>query len=244
MLFLSLLGFSVFLSATSVSAVTAQEQSERLQLIYAHLLDFRSQRPPVAVIGEGQEWEVELLHRPEINNRIGNKQEPVEGPPILPRFRFRQFFEQSYLLGIGLQVPVEVMGYRYSFLAGEIGYQWEFKEEWATTVRTYVARSIINGPITMTDAEDLFETQQHGVDTSWGFQWEDWLFSGGFGHSSVQNKILIEEDGVMLDEPATGYMYFYGGIGYMVQPDLRLQFMQYSTDTVLRHWAVSVTLLR
>ncbi len=244
MLILSLLGVSGFLSATSVSAVTAQEQSERLQLIYAHLLDFRSQRPPMAVVGEGQEWEVELLHRPEVNNRIGNKQEPVEGPPILPRFRFRQFFEQTYQVGVGLQVPVEVMGYRYSFLAGEVGYQWEFKEDWATAVRTYVARSIINGPITMTNAEDLFEVQQQGVDASLGFQWEDWLFSGGLGHSSVQNKLSIEEDGVMLEEPATGYAYFYGGIGYMVQSDLRLQFTQYSTDSILRHWAVSVTLLR
>jgi hypothetical protein len=48
----------------------------------------------------------------------------------------------------------------------------------------------------------------------------------------------------MLEEPATGYAYFYGGIGYMVQSDLRLQFTQYSTDSILRHWAVSVTLLR
>ena len=42
MLILSLLGVSGFLSATPATAVTAQEQSERLQLIYAHLLDFRS----------------------------------------------------------------------------------------------------------------------------------------------------------------------------------------------------------
>ena len=244
MLILSLLGVSGFLSATSVSAVTAQEQSERLQLIYAHLLDFRSQRPPMAVVGEGQEWEVELLHRPEVNNRIGNKQEPVEGPPILPRFRYRQFFDQSYQVGVGLQVPVEVMEYRYAFLAGEIGYQWMFTEDWALAARTYVARSVIHGPITMTDAEDVFEVQQQGVDASLGFQWEDWLLSGGLGHSSVQNKLSIEEDGVMLEEPATGYAYFYGGIGYMVQSDLRLQFTQYSTDSILRHWAVSVTLLR
>ena len=77
MLILGLLGVCGFFSATSISAVTAQEQSERLQLVYAHLLDFRSQRPPMAVVGEGQEWEVELLHRPEVNNRIGNKQEPI-----------------------------------------------------------------------------------------------------------------------------------------------------------------------
>ena len=102
MLILSLLGVSGFLLATPVKAVTAQEQSKRLQLIYAHLLDFRSQRPPMAVVGQGQEWEVELLHRPEVNNRIGNKQEPVEGPPIMPRFRYRQFFDQSCQVGVGL----------------------------------------------------------------------------------------------------------------------------------------------
>ena len=55
MLILTLLGVSGFLSATPVAAVTAQEQSERLQLIYAHLLDFRSQRPPMADVGKGQE---------------------------------------------------------------------------------------------------------------------------------------------------------------------------------------------
>jgi len=244
MLILSLLGVSGFLSATPVIAVTAQEQSERLQLIYAHLLDFRSQRPPMAVVGEGQEWEVELLHRPEVNNRIGNKQEPVEGPPILPRFRYRQFFDQSYQIGVGLQVPVEVMEYRYAFLAGELGYQWMFTEDWALAARTYLARSVIHGPITMTDAEDVFEVQQQGIDATLGYQWEEWLLSAGVGHSSVQNKLSIEEDGVMLEEPSAGYTYYYGVIGYLVSPDLRLNFTQHSTDQILRHWSFAVTLLR
>ena len=244
MLILSLLGVSAFLSATPVAAVTAQEQSERLQLIYAHLLDFRSQRPPMAVVGKGQEWEVELLHRPEVNNRIGNKQEPVEGPPILPRFRYRQFFDQSYQVGVGLQVPVEVMEYRYAFLAGELGYQWMFTEDWALAARTYLARSVIHGPITMTDAEDVFEVQQQGIDATLGYHWEEWLLSAGVGHSSVQNKLSIEEDGVMLEEPSAGYTYYYGGIGYLVSPDLRLNFTQHSTDQILRHWSFAVTLMR
>ena len=33
-------------------------------------------------------------------------------PPILPSFRC-QFFDQSFQVGVGLQVPVEVMEYRY-----------------------------------------------------------------------------------------------------------------------------------
>ena len=178
---------------------------------------------------------MELLHRPEVNNRIGNKQEPVEGPPLLPRFRYRQFFDQSYLVGVGLQVPFEVMEYRYAFLAGELGYQWLFAEDWALAARSYLVRSVIHGPITMNDAKDVFEVQQQGIDATVGYQWEEWLLSTGVGQSSVQNKLSIEEDGVMLEEPSADYTYFYGGIGYLVRPDLRLNFTQHSTDQILRH---------
>jgi len=48
----------------------------------------------------------------------------------------------------------------------------------------------------------------------------------------------------MLEEPSAGYTYYYGGIGYLVRPDLRLNFTQHSTDQILRHWSFAVTLMR
>ena len=82
--------FLLLLLARTAGAVTFIEQANRLQLIYGGLLDFRPGQSPMPV--ETSEWSLglELIPNPEVDTRIGAKDEPIDPPPLVPRINCHQ----------------------------------------------------------------------------------------------------------------------------------------------------------
>lgn len=227
--------------AGTAHAVTAEEQQERLMTVYSHLLDFRPSRPAATAPQGTIEAEVEILHMPNVDNRVGIKEEPIDSMPLIPRFRARYFATDFLYAGTGFQFPVEFEGYKYGFLAGELGVVYPIHERVAANVRTYYSDSRITGPVTVADADDEFSARQMGFDANVGLNLRPVYLSAGLGYSKLDSTLDIEEDGVEL-ELEKNYKYVTTNLSYDVADYTRLGVTQNFTDGgILQHWAFNVT---
>ena len=78
-------------------AVTFQEQAERLQLIYAFLLDLRPGQAPRLPAASLLDLSLEILPFPDIDNRVGAKDEQIDPPAAIPRLRVRYLSASAQL---------------------------------------------------------------------------------------------------------------------------------------------------
>ena len=93
--------------AQQAQAVTFQEQARRLQFIYSFLLDFRPGQAPLVPSGHLFDISAEIIPNPQVDNRVGSKNEPVNPPPLVPRFRVRYIATFGLMVGGSYNPPLE-----------------------------------------------------------------------------------------------------------------------------------------
>jgi len=222
----------------SYAATNFQEQSERLQLIYVHLLDFRSNGAPFQPEKSIFQLALDILIIPKINNRIGSRDEEIEALPLIPRPRVRYFHYSGIFAGAFWLPPLEIKGYEANVYGWEGG--WNFSLGWLLLrPRFYYSTGRIIGQITEVDSKDQFSFDRRGADFSLGKQFNNFTPYLAYGAGVVSTQATIESDGAILRVKDHHYDYAVLGISGRFG-DLLINFEQYRTDTFLRHFAISL----
>ena len=218
---------------------TFQEQANRLQNINAFLLDFRPNAPPDKV-GEGTfEVALDINPQPSINTRVGNKDEPVDPPSVVPKVRGRYLFSNGLVLGAAYAPGIEFQDYKAEFISLEAGFRFVFAKVWHLGVRASYTDGDVEGPITEPGVEDKFNFTNNGADVSLGRPWRSFVFYGFAGFTDIETDLTVAVDGAFLTNSENTY---YGGLGASYDwKRLRLNFEQNTTDDYLQHVTLSLS---
>lgn len=238
--FVGLIGLClVVLNHSSLQAVTFEEQSNRLQLIYAHLLDLHPNGPPQVVNKSRWQGTVDFIVVPTVDNRVGRKEEKVSAPPLIPRPRGHYLHTSGLKAGGAWLPPLEVMGNTTNLPALEVGY-FLGKEAWAFGVRGTYSVGDVNGTITDSDHKDDFKFDRSGMDFSLGYQYDDWTPYLGRGAGHLNATLDIKVDGVTTKIKNHSYTYYLGGVAYQYNEWFSFNFEQYQAEHFLRYMAFSI----
>lgn len=204
--------FLVAVFSNTAGAVTFIEQANRLQLIYAGLLDFRPGQSPLPVESPGWTLGLELIPTPEVDNRVGAKDEPIDPPALLPRLRLRWTSSSGLLLGVSLNPDLEVNNYSAPWTAFELGFRGMIAGL-GVELRGHAINGVVVGPITDSDSDDRFEFENQGADLRVGLPLRRWSVYGGGGKSGTVSEIQVASDGarIALDDDFT---YLLAGIEF------------------------------
>ncbi|MCB1051905.1 MAG: hypothetical protein H6510_10085 [Acidobacteria bacterium] len=232
-----------FLALLCVGAVlwgqtTFQEQAQRLMNIQSYLLDLRPATAPEIVDHFQIEAILDLYPQPDVNARIGNKEEALDPPSWVPKLRFRGFFRNGLMIGGAWAPGIDFQDYRAEFIALELGYRRVF-QSWTTSVRASYSDGEIEGAITDPDFEDLFQYKNSGLDISVGHYFGRAHVYGFVGWNETDNQLDIALDGVHLEGDDGTY---YGGLGVQIPWNRwRFNLEQNATDTYLRNLILSAS---
>ena len=202
-LFLLLVGSAV------MAQTTFQEQAARLQNINAYLLDFRPATAPIKFDSSTLELSFDINPQPGVNARIGNKDEPLDPPSVVPKLRGRYVHKTGFFAGGAVAPGIEFEGYKAKFFSVELGYRFGFAGL-DGAVRLSYSDGDVDGPITAAAANDTFTFTNNGGDITLGKSFGAWHCYGFAGGISTDTELDIEEDGVHLDNDDSTY---YGGVG-------------------------------
>ena len=228
--FLLLMGLC---SGTARGQTTFQEQANRLQNINAFLLDFRpllaptnQKRPELFVI-------LEANPQPSVDARVGGKDEPLDPPSVVPKLRLRYATSSGLYLGGAYAPGIEFEDYKADFYSLELGYRLTL-DKFSLGLRLSTSDGDVEGPITESSAEDLFDFTNQTGEFNLGYQHRKLFFYGFAGGISVDTELEIEEDGVLLKNDEDTY---YGGLGirYALGHKLAVIVEQNFTDDYLKH---------
>lgn len=235
---------AAWLTASAAHAVTFIEQAQRLERIYAALLDFRPGAPPYAAADNAHPWEgiVELIPVPPIDNQVGAKKEPVNAPPAIPRVRLH--YDRAFgpflgadatgaMAGITMSLPVPVMGYTATWLGGEgaLTARWD---PILVSLRAFALTGLVTGPITSGGAQDEFRFTTGGADVRVGMALGAWRAYGGYGVGRLETMLTVVEDGSRIRDDGS-YAYLLAGGAYQWNEHLLITLEQESTENYLRH---------
>ncbi|MBI4084139.1 MAG: hypothetical protein HY423_16160 [Candidatus Lambdaproteobacteria bacterium] len=224
------------LGAAPAQAVTFTEQIERLQAVYAALLDYRAGAPPRP--SPGGEIGLELLPVPPIDNRVGSKDEPVHPPPAIARLRLGWSAAAGLRIGAVWLPPVKVMGYRANVAGVEGG--WGLSHGAAAgALRVFYLAGSVAGPISDPDTTDTFTLANRGADLRLGWARAAWVLYGGAGAGRSETRLAIASDG---SESAFGRAYRYAFLGLSRTAGAwRFTLEQHATESILRHVVLTVS---
>lgn len=220
-------------------AVTFQQQAQRLQQVYAYLLDYRPGLAPLPMPGVGWEISLDLTPLPAIDNTVGGKDEPVAPPPAIPRPRAR-YFGASGGLGAGftLTPPVAVQGYTAALVGGEVFYHFAIGRV-GVGLRAFMMTGAVDGPITDPVATDRFSLTNSGADLRLGWNAGGWMPYLGYGSGNSASVLNVTSDGARLDSDAP-YSYLLAGATW-VGESFRFTVEQSATENFLRHFIVAIS---
>lgn len=222
---------------SGAGAVTFVEQANRLQLIYAGLFDLRPAQSPLPV--DRSEWSLglELIPTPEVDTRVGGKEEPIDPPALIPRARLRWVGGSGLLAGISLGPPLEVQDYTAPWLAFELGMRGRIGGL-ALEVRLHAIDGEVEGPITDANTKDRFRFENQGLDLRAGLPLGRWSVYGGGGQSETESELEVTSDGarIALEERIS---YLLAGIEYR-GADWRFVLEQNRTEDFLNHVILSL----
>lgn len=229
--------FILALMSVTTSAQTFQDQAARLQNIHGFLLDFRPVSAPYRPEKNRIEISIDVNVQPTVEARVGNKDEPLDPPSVVPKLRGRFLSKQGIMVGAAFAPGVEYQDYEAEYVSFELG--WRFRLAGIDmALRSSYTDGEVLGPITTPDAQDLFSFQNKGLDISLGKSYSDWhvyVFGGGI---SIDTDLDIEEDGVhMFNEEST----YYGGAGVTILwRAISLSLEQNVTDDYLQNVIMSL----
>ncbi|CAM2067166.1 hypothetical protein SCOR_17435 [Sulfidibacter corallicola] len=225
------------LPALAWGDTTFQEQSGRLQAINAYLLDFRPAGAPTKPDKRALELVLDLYPQPSIDTRVGRKDEPIDPPNLVPKFRGRYLLASGLHLGAAYAPGIEFQDYEAEFISLELGYRFTLaKTHFA--LRASYSDGDVEGPVTEPDVTDLFDFQNQGVDLSVGRIWKDFEYYGFLGVNDIETRLDVEVDGAILRHEEDTY---YGGLGVTWRRGaLFVNLEQNATDDFLRNLVLSV----
>jgi len=200
----------LFLFPFVLSAQTTfQEQADRLQNINAFLLDFRPGTAPVPVDKGRFELAFELAPQPSVNTRVGNKDEPVDPPSIVPRLRARYLSANGFLIGGTATPGIEFMDYKAETVSFELGYRFSLANL-GFQVRASYSDGDVEGPITEKHVKDQFTFTNNSFDLACAKSFGRFHFYAFLGYIDIETELDIESDGVHLTNTEDAG---YGGLG-------------------------------
>lgn len=213
-------------------AVTFQEQAERLQLIYAFLLDYRPGQAPRLPTASLLDLTLEILPVPDIDNRVGAKDQPIDPPVAIPRLRARYLSASGFMAGGTVNGSTEVDGYRAPWLGFEAGYRFAAAAIQGE-IRLFAISAKVTGPITEPGAKDEFDMRNRGGDLRLGLELAPLTIYGGMGAGHTESTLRVEADGARL-EVDSSYRYWLAGVSAAAGPFL-FTFEQNRTEDFLSH---------
>lgn len=217
---------------------TFQEQAERLQNINAFLLDFRPNTAPILVDRMSFEAVLELNPQPTINTRVGNKEEPIDPPSIVPKLRGRLLTKHGFFVGAALAPGIEFEDYTAEYISAELGYRVGMGR-FVWSARASYTDGDLEGPITEREANDTFTFTNYGADLSLGTKLGPLQVYGFGGWNDVDTVLDVQSDSVRL--AFTEDTYYYGaGVSY-TRGRWRVNFEQNQTDDYLSHMTFSLS---
>jgi hypothetical protein len=230
------LAFFFASGATPAHAVTFTAQIERLQAVYAALLDYRPGAPPVP--SPGGEIGLELLPVPAIDNRVGNKDEPVHPPPAIARLRMDWSSAAGLRIGALWLPPVNAMGYRANVTGVEGGWGLSFGAL-SAALRVFRLAGRVDGPISDPNTQDTFTVANRGADLRLGWRLATWVLYGGAGAGRSETRLAIASDG---SEAAFDRPYRFAFLGLRRDAGAwRFTVEQHATESALRHVVLTVS---
>lgn len=188
---------------------TFQEQAARLQNINAHLLDFRPATAPVQFDKNTLELSFDLNLQPSINARVGNKDEPLDPPSVVPKVRGRYVLRNGFYVGGAIAPGIEFQDYDAEYFSAELGYRFSLAG-FDAGLRASYSDGDVTGPITEKETDDLFKFTNMGADFSLGKTFNALHAYVFGGYTSIETELDITADGVHLENDDSTY---YGGAG-------------------------------
>lgn len=224
--------------APRAEAATFVEQAERLELIYTFLLDFRPGRAPADPGEDAVELALEALPVPTIDNRVGAKDEPIDSPSVIPRFRVRRFYPSGFMVGVTYNPPVEVEGFEAEWKGVEIAYRFSLAALRAE-LRGYFMTAEIEGPITDPNSKDLFEFTTQGADLRFALPLAALKLYAGAGQGSAEATQTVVSDAARIDTSG-GYSYLLGGVS-LEGKAFTFTFEQSRSEDFLDHFILGIS---
>lgn len=211
---------------------TFQEQSARLQSINAFLLDFRPATAPRLPEENHWQWVLDINPQPSIDTRVGNKDEPIDPPSVVPKLRFRYLTRSGLHIGAAFAPGIEFEDYEAKYYSLELGYRFKIAGLDGALRASYSDGDVL-GPITEPDVEDRFDFRNIGSDFSLGYSWPALSVYGFAGWNDIETELEVDSDGALLSHEESTY---YGGLGvayYRGHWSVTLE--QNITDDYLKH---------
>lgn len=226
-----------WLGATCFAQTTFQEQAARLQNINAFLLDFRPATAPLRFSRSTLEVSFDLNPQPSINTRVGNKNEPIDPPSVVPKLRGRFIMKNGLFLGAAIAPGVAFDDYEADTLSLEAGYRFAW-QAWRFGLRLAYTDGDVVGPITERDVEDRFVLTNRSADFSFGRHFGRINLYGLVGQVSTETELDVTADGVHLENEEDA-LYYGGGLTYTYKR-WGLTLEQQFTDDYLAHVILGV----
>jgi len=232
-------GLLICLACGAFAQTTFQEQAARLQNINAYLLDLRPASGPARPDARGLELILDVNPQPSIDPTVGLKEEELDPPEFVPKLRGRYHFGSRWFLGGAYAPGIEFQDYDAEYISLELGWLRALGPL-RMRLRASYTDGDVEGPITESDAADLFEFTNAGVDLSAGHEWRSgWLVYGFVGWNDIETSLEIEVDGALLRNRDDTY---YGGLGLTWRTGrFGLNLEQNVTDDYLKHIIASVS---
>jgi hypothetical protein len=231
----------------ATAATTFQDQEERLELVYAYLADLRPGGAPIplsataAPLDVAADLELEAGLVPDVDSRVGAKDEDVKPPPVLFRPRARILLGIGVFVGASYTPPIATWrGFREEVFGLEGGFRTGFATDWAfAQIRGSYTRAHVTGPVTASDARDIFTTQNRAADLTFGARlFEHVAPWAGVGYGHVDARLLVTNDGTRL--PArSDYPYGIIGLDVLVGP-VTIGIEQDFSEDFLQHLWLSI----
>ena len=238
-----LLGIALVLLPGQALAVTALEQSRRLLILEALLLDLKYNGRPSGDLALG----VDFINQPEIDYTVGTKREHVNKPPVVPRPRLR-FIYNGLLGGVAWVPPVEINGLAADVWSAEFGYRMRYpRAGWlgaylrdvALQFRSTLTHGAVRGRIASDHDEDRIGLHINTFDALAEYQgFDDWRFYAGYGLGRLSSAIDIGEDGARIEVLDHDFEFLFLG-ATVVQGDYALT-VQQDWHALLRNVTVTV----
>lgn len=222
----------------TASAVTYLEQIDRLEAVYAALLDYRPGAVPGPRPAGRIEVGAELDPIPHIDNKVGAKSEPVSSPPAVARARADWSPIRGVRLGGFAIPPVTVQGTTANLYGVEAEVGWAFGS-FPGSLRVFALQGTVTGPITEPAASDTFALDGTGADVRLGWTLDAWTLYGGLGHGNNHTRLRVDSDGAVIDR-RRAYGYGFLGAGWTQGPWTFVA-EQHQTESYLDHIVLTVT---
>lgn len=226
------------LTASSASAVTSEEQADRIQQVYAFILDFRSNAAPLPEESGTFVLQADALLMPEIDNRVGAKSEPVDTLPLVPRLRGRYHLPWGLALGVAGSPGIPTGSQTATFAQGELGWRGQ-TGNLLVGARASLSSWKIVGAMTTKEYDDTFEIQQNNMDLRLGWNLGGWIPYAGYGSGNQDLSLLIGEDDVLLRLPDQSFSYQFVGLE-LRWSEWDFVVEQHQTEDFLQHIQFSV----